>query len=219
MSQGNAEHRPSGPTTQAAAKGKLTLGGVIALLVVGLLSIPQVRAKLGLPAQQGQPPASTTSSQLPGTADDAPRRRAEQVPVARGDRTTPAEPTGGTRTATTPASSSKRAQGARTIIEAYRAGRSDVLVEFECRVRKLLPPDNDGKPHQRMIVEIAGGHSLLIAHNLELADAVPAREGDSLVVFGEYEWNEQGGVVHWTHHDPKGWRPDGWIEHKGVLYK
>jgi hypothetical protein len=36
--------------------------------------------------------------------------------------------------------------------------------------------------------------------------------------FGQYESNERGGVVHWTHDDPRGRHVDGWLEHDGNRY-
>ncbi|EEZ38985.1 hypothetical protein VDA_000130 [Photobacterium damselae subsp. damselae CIP 102761] len=37
--------------------------------------------------------------------------------------------------------------------------------------------------------------------------------------YGEYEWNHQGGVIHWTHKDPKQKHPDGWLKVNNVKYE
>jgi len=52
-----------------------------------------------------------------------------------------------------------------------------------------------------------------------LAPRVPLRAGGAVTVRGEYEWNERGSVLHWTHHDPDGRHDPGWIEHAGERYQ
>ena len=75
-------------------------------------------------------------------------------------------------------------------------------VEVSGRVVRLLRDDNDGARHQRFIIDSGGGATLLIAHNLDVAKRVPLGLGDRVRVRGMYEWNDLGGLVHWTHHDP-----------------
>lgn len=106
------------------------------------------------------------------------------------------------------------------IAEAFRSGRSNVQVGAEGRVVRILSDDNKGSRHQRFLLELESGHSLLIAHNIDLAPRVDdLREGEWLEFYGEYEWNEKGGVIHWTHHDPKGRHPGGWLKYQGRVYQ
>jgi len=109
--------------------------------------------------------------------------------------------------------------GEEAITEAFRERRSGVMVEAEGTVERLLADDLEGSPHQRLIVRLAGGQTLLIVHNIELASRVPAAQGDRLAFRGQYEWNDRGGLVHWTHHDPKGRRPGGWLRHAERTYR
>jgi len=87
-------------------------------------------------------------------------------------------------------------------------------------VIRVLSDDNDGNRHQRFVLELASGQTLLIAHNIDLAPRVPSiGKGDSVRFFGVYEWNSNGGVVHWTHHDPNGRHVAGWLKHGGRTYQ
>ena len=84
---------------------------------------------------------------------------------------------------------------------------------------RLLPDDREGSRHERFIVRVEGGVTVLVAHNIDLAPRVPVAVGDSVELRGEYEWNDQGGVINWTHRDPDGRRAAGWIRVGGRTYQ
>ena len=109
--------------------------------------------------------------------------------------------------------------GEQAILDAFQKRKSDVIVQTTATVKKNLPDDNIGSRHQKAILLLPSGHTVLLAHNIDLADKVPFNEGDTIEVCGEYEYTDQGGVIHWTHHDPRGRHEDGWIQHQGIQYK
>ena len=109
--------------------------------------------------------------------------------------------------------------GAALIAKSFADEKSDVIVESSGTVVRTLADDNEGSRHQKFIIRLANDHTVLISHNIDLAPRVPLEEGDSVRFAGEYEWNDRGGVVHWTHHDPRGRRDGGWIEHDGKRYE
>ena len=87
-------------------------------------------------------------------------------------------------------------------------------------VIRILADDNDGSRHQRFILKLQSGQTLLIAHNIDLAPRISSlREGDTVYFNGVYEWNSKGGLVHWTHHDPEGRHAAGWLEHNDQTYQ
>lgn len=96
---------------------------------------------------------------------------------------------------------------------------SGKMVQFQGTVKKVLSDDNDGSRHQRFIVALASSHTVLVAHNIDLAPRVPLKTHQQIKIFGQYEWNNKGGVVHWTHTDPAGKHAAGWIEYQGRIYQ
>mgnify|MGYP001816765668 CR=1 FL=1 len=112
------------------------------------------------------------------------------------------------------------ANSAATIAEAFSERQSDVQVSGHGVVLKLLPDDTRGSRHQRFILKLPSQQTLLIAHNIDLAPRIDAlQKGDTVRFYGEYEWNPEGGVLHWTHRDPRGVHAGGWVEHKGRRYR
>lgn len=110
--------------------------------------------------------------------------------------------------------------GSNPLRQAWEQGRSNLQTEGEAIVIKVLPDDLKGSRHQRFLLKFDWGQTILIAHNIDLAPRINGlKEGDSVAFFGEYEWNDKGGVIHWTHHDPQGRHPDGWLRHQGVVYQ
>ena len=109
---------------------------------------------------------------------------------------------------------------AASIKSAYENHQSDVQVKGSGIVIRILKDDNKGSRHQKFILKLSSGQTVLIAHNIDLAPRINSiSKGDQVQFYGEYEWNKKGGVVHWTHHDPKGRHVGGWLKHKGSTYQ
>jgi hypothetical protein len=117
-------------------------------------------------------------------------------------------------------SAAQQATADQAIAQAYVERRSHLQVEDQGEVAELLPDDTDGDRHQRFIVRLADGRHLLLAYNIDLAPRIDAlQRGDRIEFRGEYIWNRKGGIVHWTHHDPSGRHPGGYIRLNGRLYQ
>jgi hypothetical protein len=103
---------------------------------------------------------------------------------------------------------------------AFAQHQSDLQVSGQGVVIKLLPDDISGSRHQKFIIKLASGQTLLVAHNIDIAPRVASlHEGDLIQFNGEYEWNQKGGVIHWTHRDPDGSHAAGWLKHQGQTYQ
>jgi Protein of unknown function (DUF3465) len=106
------------------------------------------------------------------------------------------------------------------LTRAYENRQSNIQVSGSGVVIDILPDDLRGRRHQRFILRLPSGQTILIAHNIDLADRIDGlRAGDTVEFYGEYEWNSEGGVVHWTHHDPEGRHKGGWLKYDGATYQ
>jgi hypothetical protein len=114
-----------------------------------------------------------------------------------------------------------RVNGNQQVLDAYQNQQSNVMVEnVSGVVEAILPDDVEGSRHQRFILQLEDQQTVLIVHNVDIAPRIVGlQEGDRISVKGEYEWNDRGGLIHWTHRDPRGSHADGWIEHNNIRYE
>ncbi len=103
--------------------------------------------------------------------------------------------------------------------QAFENHQSDRQIKGQGRVVHILPDDNKGSRHQRFLLKLNNQQTLLVAHNIDLAPRIQnLNVGDTVQFYGEYEWNKKGGVIHWTHKDPRNKHAHGWLKHDGRVY-
>ncbi len=117
--------------------------------------------------------------------------------------------------------SNAEVMGSKSVLDAFKNKQSNIIVESVAgTVEALLPDDIEGSRHQRFVIRIARNQTVLIVHNIDVSGRLDGlRKGDRVSVKGEYEWNERGGLIHWTHKDPRSSHEDGWIDYRNVRYE
>lgn len=96
---------------------------------------------------------------------------------------------------------------------------SHVAVTCTLPVKRMLRPDDKGEKHEKFLLQMSNGTTILVAHNVSRAPSVPLEAGDIVTVHGEYIWNEKGGVIHWTHASDTPRHQGGYIDFKGRRYQ
>src|SRR6185436_6400172 len=104
---------------------------------------------------------------------------------------------------------------------AYAEKRSTIQVTAQGVVTRVLEDDSGpAGVHQRFIIRLAGStQTVLVENNVTIGQRAPVVEDKDVLVRGEYVWNDQGGLIHFTHHDPDRSHEGGWIEVGGVRYQ
>jgi len=108
------------------------------------------------------------------------------------------------------------------VCAAYSAGRSHVEVVADGTVTRVLGmAPGRVSPHEGFLLRLASGCSLVVRveANTDFTGPIPLTAGQRVSVKGEYEYYPLGGVVHWTHRDPRARHEGGYIETSGHLYE
>jgi len=109
------------------------------------------------------------------------------------------------------------------VYDAWRAGRSHIEVTASGSVARVLGqrqgPSGD---HEGFLVHLRGadGHGLTVRveDNVDITGPLTLKDGDDVVVRGEYIYDPRGGLIHYTHHDPRGRHVPGYVRVNGRLY-
>jgi hypothetical protein len=110
------------------------------------------------------------------------------------------------------------------VYDAWRTGRSHVEVTASGSVARLLGErEGPSGRHLGFILHLSGsagrGLSVRVEDNLDLTGEIPIGEGESVTVRGEYIYEPAGGLIHYTHKDPRGRHDAGYVQASGRIYQ
>ncbi|MDE2483427.1 MAG: DUF3465 domain-containing protein [bacterium] len=75
--------------------------------------------------------------------------------------------------------------------------------------------------HEGYLVKLDGNCDLLVKveTNTTITGPIALRPKERVVVKGVYIYNPLGGLIHWTHHDPRGRHVGGYVTAGGTSYQ
>ncbi len=110
------------------------------------------------------------------------------------------------------------------VYDAWRLGRSRVEVTAVGAVARILG-EREGRSgeHLGFLLHLTGsegrGLTVRVEDNLALTGPIAIREGELATVRGEYIYDAGGGLIHYTHRDPRGRHEAGYVQAAGRLYQ
>lgn len=105
------------------------------------------------------------------------------------------------------------------IIQAQSQQARKVELTVTAPIKKLLREEDYREPHQRFLLILSNGTTVLVANDLKYGTFAPVQEGNVVRIHGEYIWNEKGGVLHWTHKSDEPNHESGYIDFNGMRYQ
>lgn len=110
------------------------------------------------------------------------------------------------------------------VYDAWRAGRSHVEVTASGAVARILGErEGPSGKHLGFLLHLSGsagrGLTVRVEDNLDLTGTLPLAEGKAVTVRGEYIYDSRGGLIHYTHRDPRGRHEAGYVQADGRIYQ
>jgi len=75
-------------------------------------------------------------------------------------------------------------------------------------------------PHEGFLLRLDSGCAIVVRVevNTDFTGTIPLSIGQRVLVKGDYEYYSRGGVIHWTHRDPRGRHENGYVDVNGTMY-
>jgi len=107
--------------------------------------------------------------------------------------------------------------GCASVAAAYRDHRVFLWLTVAARISDILPDSFGRYRHQRFLIRCPTGQQVLIVNDVTVGQRVPVKPGDRVAAHGEYIWNRQGGLIHFTHGSAGA--DQGWILRGDHVYE
>jgi hypothetical protein len=104
---------------------------------------------------------------------------------------------------------------------AFSAQRSGVEVVAQGMVTRVLGVQaGRSSPHEGFLLRLDSGCAIVVRVevNTDFTGSIPLSVGERVLVKGDYEYYSRGGVIHWTHRDPRGHHENGYVDVSGTMY-
>lgn len=103
--------------------------------------------------------------------------------------------------------------------QVFTEGQTGVWISGHGSVSQVPADESGATPVQRLVVRVSEDLSLMVRHELEHSERIPAAKGDTVAFQGRYEWDGRGGTVSFTYADGDQPGGGGWVELDGKRYE
>jgi hypothetical protein len=110
------------------------------------------------------------------------------------------------------------------VYDAWAAHRSKIEVTAGGSVARMLGTRvGPSGAHEGFLLHLRGsagrGLTVRVEDNVDLTGPIPLAAGDEVEVRGEYIYDPRGGLIHYTHLDPRGRHAAGYVRVNGKVYQ